>query len=146
MDDINFWDLPFPKLWTFMCQMNKSKSHYDRWSVSQSDLVLRPSWVSWPDINYWLTFTVLLMSGAPSDKRLGLSFFFYWNTLSKYDKIVCACVCVHARVHVYTRICMCAYEENGAIQEVVNCHYFWTLLYNVPTEMTKKIRKDWNWM
>jgi hypothetical protein len=41
-----------------------------RWSV----LVSSPIWGSWPDIYYCLTFTVLSMSGAPSDERSGLSF------------------------------------------------------------------------
>jgi hypothetical protein len=51
----------------------KSKSLYDRWSVDQSVLVSSPIWGSWPDINFCLTFTVLSMSGALSDKRSGLS-------------------------------------------------------------------------
>jgi hypothetical protein len=51
----------------------KSKSHYDRRPVGQSVLVSKPIWVSWPAINYCLTFTVLSMSGAPSDERLDLS-------------------------------------------------------------------------
>jgi hypothetical protein len=51
----------------------KSKSHYDRRSVGQSFLVWSPIWGSWPDINFCLTFTVLSMSGAPSDGRSGLS-------------------------------------------------------------------------
>jgi hypothetical protein len=50
-----------------------SKSHYDRRPVGQSILVSRPVWVPWPDINFCLTFTVLSMSGAPSDERLVLS-------------------------------------------------------------------------
>jgi hypothetical protein len=55
-----------------MC-LSKSKSHYDlRW-VGQSILVLRPIWVSWPDINFCLTFIILSMSGAPSDGRSCLS-------------------------------------------------------------------------
>jgi hypothetical protein len=52
---------------------SKSKSHYNRRPVCQSVLVSRPIWVSWPDINLCLTFTVLSMSGAPSDQRSGLS-------------------------------------------------------------------------
>jgi hypothetical protein len=51
----------------------------------------------------------------------------YWNTLSKYDKMVCVYVCVymHARMHKMA-------QNKGA----VNCHYFWNLLYNVPKEIT----------
>jgi hypothetical protein len=54
-------------------ECSKSKSHYDRRSVGQSVLVSSPIWVSWPDINFCLSFTVLSMSGAPSDARSGLS-------------------------------------------------------------------------
>jgi hypothetical protein len=57
---------------SFFC--SKSKSLYDRRSVVQSILVPRPIRVLWPDINYWLTFTVLSPSGAPSDERSDLSF------------------------------------------------------------------------
>jgi hypothetical protein len=53
----------------WMCEL-----HYDRRWVGESVLVLSPIWVSWPDINYCLTMTVLSMSGAPSDERSGLSF------------------------------------------------------------------------
>jgi hypothetical protein len=53
---------------------NTQESRYDRRSVGQSVLVSSPFWGSWPDINYCLTITVMSMSGAPSDKRSGLSF------------------------------------------------------------------------
>jgi hypothetical protein len=56
-----------------LTKFSKSKSRYDRRSVGQSVLVSRPIWVSWSDINFCLTVTVLSMSGAPSDKRSGLS-------------------------------------------------------------------------
>jgi hypothetical protein len=51
-----------------------SESRYDRRSIGQSVLVLSPILGSWPDINYYLTITVLSMSGAPSNERSGLSF------------------------------------------------------------------------
>jgi hypothetical protein len=48
---------------------SKTKSFYDRRSVGQSVLVSSPIWGSWPDINFCLTFTVLSVSGVPSDER-----------------------------------------------------------------------------
>jgi hypothetical protein len=62
------------KLWGYEYYQVTSKLRYDRRSVGQSVLVSTPTWVSWPYINYCLTFTVLSMSGAPSDERLGPSF------------------------------------------------------------------------
>jgi hypothetical protein len=53
---------------------SKSRSHYDRRPVGHWVLVSSPVWGSWPDVNYCLTVTVLSISGAPSDERLGLSF------------------------------------------------------------------------
>jgi hypothetical protein len=59
--------------WNKLVLKQQSVSRYDRRSVGQSVLVSSPIWVSWPDINYCLTLTVLSMSGAPSDERSGLS-------------------------------------------------------------------------
>jgi hypothetical protein len=53
---------------------SESESRDDRRSVGQFVMVSSPIWGSWPDINCCLTFTVLSMSGAPSDERSGLSF------------------------------------------------------------------------
>jgi hypothetical protein len=64
-----------------------SESRYDRRSVGRSILVLRPIWVSWPDINYYSTVTVLLMSGAPSDERSSLSSVLVtWSASVKFSK------------------------------------------------------------
>jgi hypothetical protein len=49
----------------------KSKSHYDRRSVGQSVLVSRPIWVSWPDINFCLTFTFFVDVGRPFWREVG---------------------------------------------------------------------------
>jgi hypothetical protein len=48
--------------------LEKSKTHYDRRPVGQCILVSNPVRGSWPDVNYCLTVTVLLISDAPSAK------------------------------------------------------------------------------
>jgi hypothetical protein len=54
---------------------SKSKLRYDRWSVGQSVLVCQaPIWGLWPDFYYCQTVAGLLMWGALSDERTGLSF------------------------------------------------------------------------
>jgi hypothetical protein len=55
-------------------RIRRSKSHYDRRPVGQCVLVSSPIWGSWPDTNYYVTVTLLSISGAPSDERSGLSF------------------------------------------------------------------------
>jgi hypothetical protein len=52
----------------------KSKSHYNRWSVSKSVLVSSPIWSTRPDFCYCETAAVLLMWGDLSDERTSLSF------------------------------------------------------------------------
>jgi hypothetical protein len=53
---------------------SKLKLCYDRWSVDQSVLLSTPIWGPRPDCYYCQTVVGLLMWGAPSDKRTGLSF------------------------------------------------------------------------
>jgi hypothetical protein len=61
--------------------------NYDRRSVGQSVLVSSPIWGWRPDINYYLTITVLSMSGAPSDERSGLSFVLVaWTASVQFNK------------------------------------------------------------
>jgi hypothetical protein len=64
-----------PRLYNSEAVENSSQSHVttNNQSVCKS-WIRAPSGVSWPDINFGLTFTGLPMSGAPSDERLGLSF------------------------------------------------------------------------
>jgi hypothetical protein len=65
----------------------QSESRYDRRSVGHSILVSSPIWGSWSDINYYLTNTVLSMSGAPSDERSGLSFVLVaWTASVQFSK------------------------------------------------------------
>jgi hypothetical protein len=52
--------------------LSESESLYDWRSVGQCVLVSSPIWVSWPDINYCFTVTVLSISDAPYDERSGL--------------------------------------------------------------------------
>jgi hypothetical protein len=48
---------------------------------------IEPHLGSWPDINYCLTFTVLSMSGAPSDERSGLPFVLVtWTASVQFSK------------------------------------------------------------
>jgi hypothetical protein len=69
-----------PKLY-----QSRSLSHVT--TDGQSVLVSSPIWGSWSDINYSLTFTVLSISGAPSDKRSDLSFvLFTWTASVKVSK------------------------------------------------------------
>jgi hypothetical protein len=62
--------------------------NYDRRSVGQSVLVSSPIWGSRPDINYYFTVTVVFsMSGAPSDRRSGVSFVLVtWTASVKFSK------------------------------------------------------------
>jgi hypothetical protein len=49
-------------------------------------LGVEPIWGSRPDINYYLTVTVLSISGAPSDERSGLSFVLV-TVLKQYSSV-----------------------------------------------------------
>jgi hypothetical protein len=65
--------------------LSESESRYDRRSVGQYVLVSSPIWGSWLDINY--SVTVLSMSSAPSDDRLGLSFVLVtWTASVQFSK------------------------------------------------------------
>jgi hypothetical protein len=65
----------------------KSKSHYDWRPVGQCVLVSSPVWGSWPDVSYFLTVTVLSISGAHSYERSGLSFVLVtWTASVQYSK------------------------------------------------------------
>jgi hypothetical protein len=69
-----FWPLA-PKNFNNISESTvKSKSHYDLRSVGQSVLVSSPIWRPRPDFCYCQKFADLLMGGALSDERMGLSF------------------------------------------------------------------------
>jgi hypothetical protein len=71
--------------------------NYDRRSVGQSVSVSSPIWGSRPDINCYLTVTVLFsMSGAPSDARSGLSFVLVTRTASVQFNKFAAGPCQHS--------------------------------------------------
>jgi hypothetical protein len=111
---------------------SQSQSHIaiDAQSVSQSVLVSIPIWDPWPDIYYCLTVTVLLLWGALSDERTGLSFvrvivcisksfvriftFYMLNMLINVYKIYTGPLSVQAQ---YSRLCpiSSSFRYNGSL-------------------------------
>jgi hypothetical protein len=77
-------------LWLTDCNKSKSKLCYDWRSVGQSVLCQAPIWGPRPDFYYCQTVAILLMLGAISDKRMGLSFRFATGLRQ----------CSHSRVEV----------------------------------------------
>jgi hypothetical protein len=61
-------------MYEWIRSQSESESHCDWQSASLSFLMSSPVRGSWPDINSFLTVTVLSIWGALSDERSGLSF------------------------------------------------------------------------
>jgi hypothetical protein len=68
------WELYLTRGWVYRWIVSSSQSQSHIATDGQSVLVLSPIWSSRPDMYYCLTVTVLLLWGALSDERTGLSF------------------------------------------------------------------------
>jgi hypothetical protein len=92
----------------------KTKPRYDRLSVTQSVgqcvLVSSPFWLSWPDVCYCLTVTVVSLWCALSDERTGLSF------ASQSLKYLVICQCVHKYLHFMCIVYKVLYLQYTSVQ------------------------------
>jgi hypothetical protein len=92
----------------------KSKSRYDRRSVSQSVLVSSPIWGPRSDFCYCQTTAVLSMWGALSDERTGLSF---------------TAVKISSTCHLYLQFYMLALYSQMSESPVPCGHRLFTVLH-----------------
>jgi hypothetical protein len=117
-----------------------SKSHYDRRSVGQSVLMSRPIWVSWLDINFCSTFTVLSMSGLQIQPwhRQQREYRFHGSSTVASWSVAAGTVCCGSRclaVDMFTEPLL----SNGRLwlgnycPEQI-CHYIHIYIYRVSTK------------
>jgi hypothetical protein len=128
-----------PRLrWDDSTGVTKSKSRYDRRSVGQSVLVSSPIWGSWPNIYCWLTFTLLSMSGAPSDERSGLSFVLVIVRPLLVNIYRFKCNAYVSDIYIYT---ICTRPMSVQAENNRSCSFLSSLGQRSPTIRTSRTTK-----